>query len=369
MKKFVLDRAAVNAAIDAGQEQALIKQLERQGVTFDPRLGTIRFLKKDPSDYVLRLVQDTDGVEKVVCDAQPELVTLSNAGIPAWMTNYMDPASYEILLSPLEATEIVGAETQKGDWTTTMATFKTVESVGEVSSYGDFNNNGMTKVNVNFPHRQPYMYQTFTQWGELEAARYGQAQVAWAAENNMSSIKVINRYQNDTYFYGVSGLLNFGLLNDPSLYAPIAATAAWNAPSTTPEQIYEDIRRMFAKLQRQSNGVINSKSPMTLALSPYADAALDKTNQFGLSTRNQISKHFPNLTTKTAVQYTTAAGELVQLISAEVDGKKTAETAFNSKLRSHALITGHSSWSQKKSAGSYGTIIYYSFGISQLIGA
>ena len=369
MKKFVLDRAAVNAAIDAGQEQALIKQLERQGVTFDPRLGTIRFLKKDPSEYVLRLVQDADGVEKVVCDAQPELVTLSNAGIPAWMTNYMDPASYEILLSPLEATEIVGAETQKGDWTTTMATFKTVESVGEVSSYGDFNNNGMTKVNVNFPHRQPYMYQTFTQWGELEAARYGQAQVAWAAENNMSSIKVINRYQNDTYFYGVSGLLNFGLLNDPSLYAPIAATAAWNAPSTTPEQIYEDIRRLFAKGQRQSNGVINAKSPMTLALSPYADTALDKTNQFGLSARNQLSKHFPNLTVKTAVQYTTAAGELVQLISAEVDGKKTAETAFNSKLRSHALITGHSSWSQKKSAGSYGTIIYYSFGISQLVGA
>jgi len=108
---------------------------------------------------------------------------------------------------------------------------------------------------------------------------------------------------------------------------------------------------------------------MTLALSPYADTALDKTNQFGLSARNQLSKHFPNLTVKTAVQYTTAAGELVQLISAEVDGKKTAETAFNSKLRSHALITGHSSWSQKKSAGSYGTIIYYSFGISQLVGA
>ena len=365
MKKFVLDRAAVNAAIDAGQEQALVQQLAAQGVTFDARLGKIGFLKKDPKDLTFKIKDDGS----LVCDAQPELVTYSNAGVPQWMTNYMDPTSYEILLSPLEATEIVGSEVQKGDWTTTLTTFKTVESVGEVSSYGDYNNNGMTKVNVNFPHRQPYMYQTFTQWGELESERYGLAKVAWAAENNMSSIKVINRYQNDTYFYGVAGLLNYGLLNDPELYAPIAATAQWNASGTTPEQIYEDVRRLFAKLQRQSDGVVNAKSAMTLALSPFSDAALDKTNQYGLSTRDQLSKHYPNLTIKTAVQYTTAAGELVQLICNEVDGKRVAETAFNSKLRSHALITGHSSWSQKKSAGSYGTIIYYPFAIAQLLGA
>lgn len=365
MKKFALDRAALKVALDAGQDQVLVQQLARQGVTFDPRLGPIKFLKKDPSEIEIRL--GADG--KLVCDAQPELVTLNNAGIPAWMTNFMDPTSYEVLLSPLEATEIVGAETQKGDWTTTMATFKLVESVGEVSSYGDFNNNGMTKVNVNFPHRQSYLYQTFVQWGELEADRYGQAQVAWAAENNMSSIKVINRYQNDTYFYGVSGLLNYGLLNDPNLYAPIAATASWNATGTTAESIYEDVRRMFAKLQRQSNGVVNAKSAMTLALSPYSDAALDKTNQYGLSTRDQLAKHYPNLTIKTAVQYTTSAGELVQLLCNDLDGKRIAETAFNSKMRAHALITGHSGWSQKKSAGSFGTIIYYPFAIAQLIGA
>lgn len=365
MKKFALDRAAFKAAIDAGQEQGLVQSLARQGVTFDPRLGRIGFLKKDPADIEMRIANDGT----LVCDAQPELVTVSNAGIPAWMTNFMDPLSYEVVFTPLEATEIVGSETQKGDWTTTMATFKVVESLGEVSSYGDFNNNGMTKVNVNFPHRQAYVYQTFTQWGELEAERYSKAQVAWAAENNMSSIKAINRYQNDTYFYGVSGLLNYGLLNDPSLYAPIAATSSWNATATAPETIYEDVRRLFAKLQRQSNGVVNAKSAMTLALSPYTDAALDKTNTYGLSTRDQLSKHYPNLTVKTAVQYTTSAGELVQLLVGEVNGYRVAETAFNSKLRSHALITGHSSWSQKKSAGSFGTIIYYSFGIAQLIGA
>jgi len=365
MKKFVFDRAAFNAAIAAGQEQTLVQNLARQGITFDARLGKIGFLKKDPSEIEIRLAADG----QLVCDAQPELVTLNNAGIPAWMTNFMDPASYEVMLSPLEATEIVGAETQKGDWTTTMATFKMTEYVGEVSSYGDFNNNGMTKVNVNFPHRQSYLYQSFIQWGELEAERYGQAQVAWAAENRNSAMSVMNRYQNDTYFYGVSGLLNYGLLNDPSLYAPIAATAAWNATGTTAEQIYEDVRRMFAKLQRQSNGVVDAKSPMTLALSPYSDAALDKTNQYGLSTRDQLAKHYPNLTIKTAVQYTTSAGELVQLLVNQVMGKRVAETAFNSKLRSHALITGHSGWSQKLSAGTFGTIIYYPFGIAQLLGA
>lgn len=366
LKKPSMDAAALRAAIDAGQEQAILRGLsEDYGISFDSRLGKVGFLKRPASQVKLRLAADNS----FTCDAQPELVTLNNAGIPAWLTNYFDPTLIEVVLSPLKATEIVGSEVQKGNWTSTYATFAMIESVGEVSSYGDFNSNGMTNANVNYPHRQCYLYQTFTQWGELEAERMALSRVDWANQQNQASMKVMNRYQNDTYFYGVSGLMNYGLLNDPNLYAPLAATASWQASGTTPEQIYEDVRRMFAKLQRQSDSVVDSESAMTLALSSYTDSALDKTNQYGLSARDQMAKHFPNLTVKTAPQYSTSAGELVQLICNEVEGKKTAETAFNAKMRAHAVVVGHSSWSQKKSQGSFGTIIYKPFAISQLLGA
>lgn len=365
-KKPFMDAAAIRAALDAGHEADILRELnESYGISFDSRLGKVGFLKRPASQLKIRVAADNS----FTCDAQPELVTLNNAGIPAWLTNYWDPKMYEVLLSPLKATQIVGSEVQKGDWTSTYATFNMVESVGEVSSYGDYNTNGMTKANVNFPHRQVYLYQVFTQWGELEAERMGLARVDWANQQNQSSIKALNRFQNDSYFYGISGLQNYGLLNDPNLYAPIAAGASWQAAGTTPEQIYEDVRRLFAKLQRQSDSVVNAESSMTLALSSYSDSALDKTNQFGLSARDQLRKHYPNLTVETAPQYSTASGELVQLICNEVEGNRVAETAFNAKMRAHAVITGHSSWSQKKSQGSLGTIIYYPYAIAQLIGA
>lgn len=360
----IFDAARVREAIAQGHEAEIFAALADAGVSFDERLGKVGFLKKPAAQTKLHI--SADGA--LACDAQPELATVSNAGIPAWLTNYFDPKLIEILFSPLRATEIVGSEVQKGDWTTTFATFATVESVGEVSSYGDYNTNGMSKANVNFPHRQAYLYQVFTQWGELEAARYANARVDWANQQNQASIKVLNRFQNDSYFFGIDGLQNYGLLNDPALYAPIAATEAWS--TADPNEIYEDVRRLFQQIQIQSNGVVDADSAMTLALSPTSNSALDKADAdfFGRTVRETIKKNYPNLEIKTAVQYNTASGETAQMIVKEIEGQRVAETAFTTKMRAHAVVVGHSSWSQKKSQSTMGTVIYRPFAIAQMIG-
>jgi hypothetical protein len=361
---FSFDAAKVREAILAGHEADIFAALVDAGVSFDSRLGKVGFLKQAAALTKLRVTDSG-----LVCDAQPELATVSNAGIPAWLTNYFDPKQIEVLFSPLRATEIVGSEVQKGDFTTEYATFTTIESVGEVSSYGDFNTNGMTKANVNFPHRQSYLYQAFTNWGEREAEKYSKAKVDWANQQSISSIKVLNRFQNDSYFYGIDGLENYGLLNDPALYAPIAATVSW--VTATPNQVYEDVRRMFAQLQLQSDGIIDADTAMTLALSPVTNSALDKADAsfYGRTVRMTLKTNYPNLEIKTAVQYSTDAGELVQLICRDLNGELVAETAFAVKMRAHAVVVGHSSWSQKKSQSTFGTIIYRPFAIAQLIGA
>ena len=76
-------------------------------------------------------------------DAQPAMVTTGSSGVPAFFTNFVDPELIRILVTPMKAAEIIG-EVKKGDWTTLTAQFPVVESAGEVSSYGDYNHNGMT---------------------------------------------------------------------------------------------------------------------------------------------------------------------------------------------------------------------------------
>lgn len=363
---IAMDIAKVREAARAGHADAILREWAEAGITFDERLGAISLMHKPAQD--VRMFQGEKGWQ-FAADAQPELVTSPNAGIPAYLTNVVDPRIINVVVSPMKATQIVGSEEKKGDWTTTHAQFISVELTGETTAYGDFNNNGSSNANLNFPIRQSFLYQTFTNWGELQMARAGAARVDWAAKVNEASLLVLNKYQNASYFFGVAGIPNYGLLNDPNLYASIAATSAWNASGTDANTIYEDIRRLFVQMQMQSNGVIELSSPMTLAMSPTLSVALNKTNQFNVNVYKLLKDNFPNIRFETAVEYETAAGQLVQLICNSVQGQQTATTAYTEKMRAHAVVVGSSSWSQKKSQGTFGTVIFNTYAISSMIGA
>lgn len=360
------DSIAFDAAIKAGHGNDLLAALDASGIRFDARLGQVEF--RIPGATLSYSGISKTGVPSYACDAQPQLVTTNNAGIPAFLSNVLDPRLIRTLVSPLKAALIAG-EMQKGDWTTTVITFKTVESDGETSAYGDYSENGSVNANLNFPQRQAFHYQTFTQWGERELANAGLAQVDWAGEQNIASALILNKFQNKSYFFGISGLQNYGLLNDPSLYAAIAPTAAWNLAGTTAEVVYEDIRRMYVALVGQANGVVEQTMPMVLAMSPTLSVALNKTNQYNVNVMDMLKKNFPSLRLEVAVEYATDSGELVQLIVDSIDGQETASCAYTEKMRAHAVVVGSSSWRQKKSQGSYGTVIFRPYAIAQLIGA
>lgn len=296
-------------------------------------------------------------------DAQPGLTTVGNSGIPAWMLNYVDPQLIEIILQPTKAAEVFG-EMKKGDWTTETATFMTVEPTGEVSSYGDYNNNGVSGVNVNFPQRQSYHYQVFTRWGEREVARAGEAKIDYVARVNEASVNALNRFQNKTYLFGVKGLQNYGVLNDPSLPASTAAAKTW--ASSTGEEVYESIRKLFQKLLKQTGGKIDMNTPLLLVCSPTASVDLTKTNQYNVNVIDQLKKNFPNLRVETIPEYSAASGETVQLIVEELDGQRTLDCAFTEKMRAHNMVLEASSIKQKKSQGTWGAIIYRPFCIATM---
>lgn len=324
----------------------------------------------EQQDY--QMAQDALRQVEMGMDAQSPLITVSNAGIPAFLTNYLDPETIRVLVTPMKAVKIMGGESKKGDWTTMTSMFPIIESTGEVSSYGDFNENGSSDANINWENRQSYLAQTMTQWGERQLDIAGQAKVSWAAEQNTASALTLSKFLNKSYFYGISGLQNYGLLNDPSLTAaltPATKTAGgttWDAG--TAAEIYDDVVALYKQLQTQMKGIIDREANLVLAMSPGVEVNLTKTNQYNVNVTDQIKKNFPNLRIESAVEYSTQSGELVQLFVETIDGKRVVEGAFNEKMRAHPVITQSSSFKQKKTSGTWGAIIRYPIAIAQMLG-
>ena len=333
-------------------------------------------LDADTSDYLPpAFAQDCS----LAFDAQPQLVTTSNAGIPAYLTMWTDPDFIRVLVTPNKGAEIMG-EVKKGDWLTETAMFPVVENTGETAAYGDFSENGSVGANVNFPQRQSFHYQTVTRWGQKTLERMGLAKIGWAAQLNVASASVLDKFQNKTYFFGVGGLQCYGILNEPALApsiqpGPKAFNSQAHGPwitggviTATANEIFTDIQSLYVQLVSQSGGTITRDQKMTLAMSPTSEMALTATNQYNVQVGDLLKKSFPNLTVKTAVEYNTAAGQLVQLIADEVEGQETGYVAFTEKMRAHPVIQELSAFKQKKSQGTWGFILRIPFAVASMLG-
>lgn len=321
-------------------------------------------------------------------DALPTLATTPNAGVPAWLESIIDSQMTRVVFAPNKGAKIFG-EVKKGDWLMKTALFPVIEHTGEVSSYGDYSNNGRTSVNTDFPNRQSYLYQIIKEYGEYELEVAGLAKISWVTELDMAAQTVLNKFQNLTYFFGVNGLENYGLTNDPSLNASLTPApkqqggVTWfttgNAPNASANEVYNDILAVFEQLVAQGDGQvdIDMENELVLGLPPSLMTALGFTNAFGITAREMLEKNFPNLKVESAVQYGAltasntqgvAAGNYVQLICKNAGGQDTGYCAFNEKLRTHPIIRDLSSFKQKATQGSWGAIIRQPWALASMIG-
>lgn len=321
----------------------------------------------------------------IAMDAQPQLVTTPNSGVPAYLTFFTDPDILRVLTAANEGAEIFG-EKQKGEWTTTTLLFPVVERTYEVSSYGDHNNNGRAGINTSFPERQPYLYQTVVEYGDLEIERVGLAKIGFVAEQKEAAIDGLNKFGNLTYFKGVAGLQNYGALNDPSLYPAIAPVPkanggmAWlngTSINASANEIFADIQALVIQLINQSSGRINTKSRFVLAMSPRSEGAMTATNTFNVNVAALLEKNFPKLEVKTAVQYGaltaqnpqgSAVGEIVQLWAPDANGQDSGYCSFNTKLRAGPVVRELSAYKQKMVQGTSGFILRQPFALSTMVG-
>lgn len=323
---------------------------------------------------------------RLAMDAQPGLQTDPNSAVPMMLTTMIDPAVFKVLFAANKAAEIFG-EVRKGTWLDETAMFPTVEYTGEVSSYGDFNENARSGANTNWPQRQSYLFQTHKEYGEREMERAGLARINWVGEVDASAANSLARFLNVSYFFGVSGLQNYGLLNDPNLSASLTPSTKaesgygtlWilNGIPCAANEIFADIQALFYQLTVQTAGLVEATDKMCLAMSPQSQVALTATNTFGVNVYDLLKKNFPNIRFDTAVQYGKtsssnpygiAAGNMVQLIAETIDGQDTGYCSFNEKMRAHPIIRKTSSFRQKVTSGTWGAVIRMPVGIASMVG-
>lgn len=324
---------------------------------------------------------------QLAMDAAGTLSTDPNSAIPAMLTTAIDPDVIKVVFAPLQMAEIMGGERKAGDWLEETRLFPIVEETGEVSSYDDYVNNGRAGINFNYPAFQSYLYQTIVAYGERETERAGLMRINYVGEVQGAASSMLNRFGNLSYAFGIVGLQNYGLLNNPYLSAYLSpAVKAWGgttwfnngSPAATANEVYNDFIAVIEQIISQTNGAVDKDAPMTAALSPQSMIAMTFTNAFGVSVADLLKKGYPNLKIKSAPQYGqltstnsqgySAVGNAFQIVVDNIDGQKVAYPAFNEKLRAHKLVAELSSWKQKYTSGTWGTILRMPIGVAGMLG-
>lgn len=308
-------------------------------------------------------------------DAAPSYAptTTPNNGIPALVGSTIDPQVVRALLTPTKAAEIYG-EVQKGSRTQRVVYFPFSENSGTTAAYGDFSQAGATGANVNWEPRETFLYQTWLKYGDLETEMMGEASISWINELRTSTMMTLNKRGNLISLFGLDGKNVRGALNDPDLPPAIEPTPKAGAQSGQsvkswtetgdPVAIYGDIQALFQKLNTQLQGLIDTNAALVLVIPSELSNVLTYTNSFGITLLKMLKESFPSLKIETLPEAGPAmAGgnggitqRIVQLFAPTLDGVQSVFTAFSSKLIMHRLETYSTSYRQKASQGSSGTV-------------
>jgi hypothetical protein len=341
-------------------------------------------------DAMAQMMQDAMyggyGHNSMAMDAPALLLTDPNSAVPAMLTTTIDPDIFRVLFSPNKVADALDGEVKRGGWLDDVIYFPVVEATGEVSTYGDYNENGNAGINVNWPARQNYLFQIIKEYGEREVERGGLARINWVSEIDRAAALTISKFLNLSYLFGVAGLMNYGLANDPNLSASLTPTIKaaggnrWvtsGVVTATANEIYADFQALFYQLVVQTGGLVETDTELVLVLSPGASVGLTATNSFGVNVGDLLLKNFPNVEIVTVPQYAAqsnimpqgvAAGEFMQLIAKEIEGQRTAFPAYSEKMRAHPVIRARSAFSQKVSAGVWGTVVRGPAAVASMIG-
>lgn len=288
--------------------------------------------------------------------------TSPNSTIPAVLATFVDPKMIDILLAARAATEIF-REAKKGDFATKLYSWPVEEIVGETEPYSDFAQSGMSSTNNNWIYRENYAFQTQIVVGDREAQTAGLAKIPLVARRQRAAATNIAIAHNRIFLFGVDGMQNYGILNDPNLLPAIAPLENANedtewADKSTKER-FNDILAMFRELSAQSGANITQENALTLAVSPSLNVDLAAATDYNISVLDMLDKYFKRLKIVVIPELEEEEGSQSMFMTADdVDAQVTGECVYSEKFRAYPVFRDLSSIRQKVSASSFGGVVY-----------
>lgn len=330
-----------------------------KGIVAEGAVDFMPFTEKDGHIVLSRVDQ-----HKLAQDAA--LSTQPNIGAPAALYTYLDPRIIEVLFGVTNATKFF-AKTLVGRFTQDYANFPVEEVAGQVSPYNDFANGTTSGVNFNYPVRQNFRYQTLLKYGDLEAAKLGEAKINLAARTQNAAAQIMARAENKFQLYGVEGIACYGMLNDPNIPATITPISV-NEKSTWADKIaadpnnaatlvFNDVNKLWQELTSNNGGNLDVNAPIVLGISNKMVGYLTQPNQYGKTAKVMLQENYPNIEIVQLPELSTAAGEMLYMTVRELYGEPTGWCAFSMAFQLGRLVSYESSYTQKASAGTWGCVI------------
>lgn len=309
------------------------------------------------------------------------LQTTPNVAYPASFFQYIDPQIVEILFGVTNANRIA-PEVKQGTWADEFYTYTTEEAIGDVTAYSDRTEQVTSEVNYEFQTREQARFETILQYGNLEVDKANQAKIALQSRKQIAGANIIARKQNQFYLYGVSGKINYGLLNDPNLNAsinPNSITIGGSTYTTWADKIshdaqnagnhvFNDVLALWSELSAKNGGNVDQNERIILAVSNNVVSYLSAPNAFGLTAMAMIKDNFPNLEVVQLPELSTQAGEQIKLIVPSLYGVDTVNLVYSDKFRALQVVQTVSGYKQKLVGTSYGAVVKRSSLIATMMG-
>ena len=299
------------------------------------------------------------------------LITSPNTTVPVELLAFIDPTVIEIATAPRRAKNIFDLQ-KKGDFATAYMKWRVEEIAGRTQPYSDFANNGVSDINVNWPVREQYRFETTIQYGDLEAEMASMARLDLAARKQRAATTVLEIDGNAFYLRGVAGREIYGILNDPNLPAaipPLTGAGGLTWATKTATEIYNDVIAVFQRLAIQSAGYIENDSPIRLILSPGMEVLLARVNDLGKSAMSMVKDYFPNIEIVTLPELASAtAGETMMMVAPSTLYGPTGFLGFSELIRAGRVVPELSAMKQKWISTTYGGVIMYPWAVASMQG-
>lgn len=306
--------------------------------------------------------------------------SIPSNGVPSYLTTIWNqkPIKQILKTTPLRA---LTKDWQQGEFGTTDIKIPTVSFAGQDEIYTDLGGDGDSSVNYNWVPRQTITLQRTLKYGDMTQAQMALAKIEYVANLREGVASLINININNIGFLGYAGVQVYGLLNDPSLNATIAApngvsgSALWS--KKTYNELYADVQSMFASIQAGGNGNIEVTAKCTLGVAPAVYTYLVNTiNALGTNTLfEMLQKAFPQMTIVQVPNYQGTGDPIgstlpnkAQLIFDEVNGQPVAYNIFSNLYNSHGVVRLLSSFAEKVSYTVSGAFIALPFAVATISG-